>query len=88
MRERVHVKKDDLVRVISGKEKGKTGKITRVIPSAQQVIVEKLNMVKRHTKPTQTNPKGGIVEQERPIHASNVALVEAGKKISKAKKES
>lgn len=68
-----HVKKKDLVQVISGKEKGKTGKVLRVINKKNRVVVEKLNMVKRHTKPTGKAP-GGIVEKEASIAASNVLL--------------
>jgi large subunit ribosomal protein L24 len=69
----LHVKKKDLVQVMSGKEKGKTGKILRVNQKTGRVHIEKLNIVKRHTKPTGKAP-GGIVEQEGPIHAANVLL--------------
>jgi large subunit ribosomal protein L24 len=71
----MHVRKDDRVIVIAGKEKDKIGKVLRVLPDSNRVIVEGLNMVKRHTKPTQQEQQGGIVEKEAPIHASNVALV-------------
>jgi large subunit ribosomal protein L24 len=71
----MHVRKNDKVVVIAGKEKGKVGKVTRVLPEENRVVVEGLNKVKRHTKPTQQRPQGGIIEKEAPIHASNVALV-------------
>lgn len=68
-----HVKKKDVVQVMTGKERGKTGKIMRVIQKKNRVVVEKLNMVKRHTKPT-GQAAGGILEKEAPINASNVLL--------------
>lgn len=70
-----HVKKDDMVKIIAGKEKGKTGKVLRVFPAKGRVVVESLNVVKRHTRPTQFNPEGGIVEKEAPLSVSNVMLV-------------
>jgi large subunit ribosomal protein L24 len=69
------IKKDDVVQVIAGKDKGKTGKIMRVIPKKDRVIVEKINMVKRHLKPNQQNRQGGILEKEAPIAVSNLMLV-------------
>lgn len=66
------VKKGDTVKVVAGKEKGKSGKIIRVNPKDCMVVVEKLNMVKRHSKPSASNRQGGIVEKEAPIHWSNV----------------
>ena len=71
-----HVKKGDMVEVIAGKEKGKRGKILRVNTERDWVYVEKLNIQKRHSKPTQANPTGGIVDREGPIHISNVKKVE------------
>jgi large subunit ribosomal protein L24 len=71
----MRVKKGDLVRVISGNDKGKEGKILKVFPKTERVIIEKINLIKRHTRATQTNPQGGIVEKEAPIHVSNVMLV-------------
>ena len=68
-----HVKKNDLVQVMVGKERGKTGKILRVNQKKGRVLVEKLNMIKRHTKPTQKSA-GGIVEVEGLLSASNVLL--------------
>ena len=71
---RIH--RDDLVMVISGKDRGKTGRVLRVEPRRDRVYVEHLNMIKRHTKPNPgRNIKGGIVEREASLHASNVQLV-------------
>ncbi|NTV92539.1 MAG: 50S ribosomal protein L24 [Chlorobiaceae bacterium] len=69
---KLHVKKNDTVVVISGNDKGKTGKILRVFPVKGRVIVEGVNIRKRHMKPTQGNPQGSIIEREFAIHASNV----------------
>jgi large subunit ribosomal protein L24 len=71
----MRIKKGDLVRVIGGNDKGKDGKVLKVYPRTNRVIVEKINLIKRHTRATQTNPQGGIVEKEAPIHVSNVMLV-------------
>ncbi|WP_143287067.1 50S ribosomal protein L24 [Caenibacillus caldisaponilyticus] len=68
----MHVKKGDKVQVISGKDKGKQGVILAAYPKKQRVLVEGVNIVKKHSKPTQANPQGGIIEQEAPIHVSNV----------------
>ena len=65
-----------MAQVIAGEEKGRTGKVLMVIPEKQRVIVEKVNMVKRHVKPTQRQTQGGIQEKEAPIHISNVKLVD------------
>ena len=75
-RSKTHVKKGDTVEVISGSEKGKRGKILRILKDQNRVIVEKINMMKRHTKPTQTNQQGGIIEREGKIHISNVMPVD------------
>lgn len=72
---KLHVKKNDMVMIMAGKDKGKTGKVLRVFADKNRVIVENLNQVKRHTRPTQTNTQGGIIEKEAPLHASNVLLV-------------
>jgi large subunit ribosomal protein L24 len=71
----LHVRKDDQVQVISGKEKGKTGKVLSVNTKTGRVTIEKLNMVKRHVKPSNQNPQGGIIEKETPIHSSNVLVM-------------
>jgi len=70
------IKKGDQVRVISGKEAGKTAKVSRVDTEKHRVILERLNMVKKHTKPNpKTNPQGGVIEREAPMDASNVMVV-------------
>lgn len=69
------VKKGDLVKVIAGKDKGKEGKVLRVIPKENKVIVENVHIVKRHQRPTQRIREGGIIEREAPIHASNVMVI-------------
>lgn len=70
------LKKGDLVEVIAGKDKGKQGKILELLIKNERVLVEGVNRVKRHTKPSQKNPQGGIVEKNAPIHVSNVLLVD------------
>lgn len=75
---KMKIKKNDTVIVLSGDEKGKTGVVKQALPRESKVVVEGLNMVKRHTKPSQKNP-GGIVSKEAAIHVSNVALVKDGK---------
>ena len=70
------IRKGDMVLVISGKDRGKSGRVLRVVDRGQRVIVEKLNMVQRHQRPTQKFPQGGIVEKEAPIHISNVMLLD------------
>lgn len=69
------IRKDDQVMVVTGKEKGKTGKVSRVIPSKATVVVEKLNIVKRHQKPSQKYKHGGIIEKEAPLAVSNVMIL-------------
>ena len=69
---KMNVKKGDEVIVIAGKDKGKTGKVIHVIPSQDKVVVEGVAVAKRHTKPTQKMPQGGIIEKEAAIHVSNV----------------
>ncbi|MGA7742044.1 MAG: 50S ribosomal protein L24 [Polyangia bacterium] len=70
----MHVRKGDNVVVIAGKEKGKRGRVLRILSAKGRVVVERINMIKRHTKPTQRNPRGGILEKEGSLEASNVAL--------------
>lgn len=72
----MHVKKGDKVMVISGKDKGKTGIILAAFPKQDRVLVEGVNIVKKHSKPSQVNPQGGIISQEAPIHVSNVMPVD------------
>lgn len=70
------IKKSDSVIVISGNSKGKTGKVLKVFPSENRVIIEGVNLRKRHTKANQKNPQGGIIEKEAPIHVSNIMLLD------------
>ncbi|HPC35859.1 MAG TPA: 50S ribosomal protein L24 [Candidatus Marinimicrobia bacterium] len=74
----LHIRKNDTVMVITGESKGKIGKVLKVFPDKERVIVEGVNFIKRHTRPNQQNPQGGIIEKEAPIHISNVKLVHAG----------
>jgi large subunit ribosomal protein L24 len=83
---KLHVKTGDTVKVIAGNEKGKTGKIVSVITKTNKVVVEGLNMVTKHNKPTAKTPNGGITQKEAPIHASNVMLVEGGEAVRTGKK--
>ncbi|HAM52902.1 MAG TPA: 50S ribosomal protein L24 [Nitrospiraceae bacterium] len=95
------IKKQDTVAVIAGKEKGKKGRVLSVVPSDNNVIVEKINVIKKHMKPNKTYSQGGIIEKEAPLHLSNVMLVcpkcnkptrianvilEGGKKVRSCKK--
>jgi large subunit ribosomal protein L24 len=88
MEKHYHVKKNDLVMVTTGKDKGKTGKILRIIKKKNRLVVEKINIIKKHVKASQKT-KGGIMERESPIHVSNVMIycekcskpVRVGKKI-------
>lgn len=75
---KLKIKKDDLVKVIAGKDKGKTGKVLRVIPEKNSVIVEGIKIISKHEKPSAKNPQGGIVKKEAPINISNVAYVIEG----------
>ncbi|KRM90083.1 50S ribosomal protein L24 [Liquorilactobacillus cacaonum] len=70
------VKKNDKVKVIAGKDKGKEGIIEKVFPDKDRVIVKGVNVIKKHQKPSNANPNGGIVEIEAPIHVSNVMLLD------------
>ena len=72
------VRKGDLVQVIAGEEKGKRGRVVKVLYKKQRVVIERLMMVKRHTKPSQTNQQGGILEKEGSIHLSNVMPIDPG----------
>ena len=70
------IRKNDMVIILTGKDKGKKGKVIRVIPEKNAVIVEQANIVKKHQKPTQKNPTGGITDIEAPINISNVSLLD------------
>ena len=94
------IKKGDRVVVLTGKDKGRQGTVSKVMPKEERLVVGGLNMVQRHTRPTQADPQGGIKSKEAPVHVSNVALVdpksggptkvgfriEGGKKVRFAKK--
>jgi large subunit ribosomal protein L24 len=94
------IKKGDRVVVLTGKDKGRQGSVLRMLPKDERVVVTGLNMVQRHTRPSQSDPQGGIKNKEAPLHVSNVALVdpktggptrvgfrvEDGKKVRFAKK--
>ncbi len=71
------IKKGDRVVVLTGKDKGRQGSVLKVLPKDERVVVEGLNMVQRHTRPTQLDPQGGIKVKEAPIHVSNVAIVDS-----------
>jgi large subunit ribosomal protein L24 len=76
MATKLKIKKKDKVIVLTGKDKGKVGEVTAVFPKDSRLIVSGVNMMARHTKPSQTNPQGGIVRREATIHVSNVAHVD------------
>jgi large subunit ribosomal protein L24 len=71
------IKKGDRVVVLTGKDKGRQGAVLKVFPKEQRVLVEGLNIVQRHTRPTQFDPQGGIKNKEAPVHVSNVAIVDS-----------
>jgi large subunit ribosomal protein L24 len=71
----MHVRKNDKVKVISGNDRGKIGQVLKVFPETNKVIVEKVNLIKRHTKRSQQMPQGGIIEKEGPIMVSTVMLI-------------
>ena len=98
---KLHIKKDDTVIVLAGEDKGKTGKVLKVFVDKQRALVEGINIVKKSAKPSARHPQGGIIEQEAPIHISNLSLIdpksgkatriaikinEDGKKVRVAKK--
>ena len=74
------IKKGDNVVILTGKDKGRTGQVLKVLPTENRVVVQGINMVQRHTRPTQGDPQGGIKNKEASIHVSNVALVDANGK--------
>ncbi len=77
------IRKGDRVVVLTGKDKGRTGEVLRVLPKDERVLVQGINVVQRHTRPSQTNPQGGIVNKEATIHVSNVALADASGKATR-----
>ena len=73
---KLHIKKGDSVKILSGKDRGKIGTVLRVFPKDQKAIVEGMKLVSKHTRPSQQNPDGGIIQQEAPIHISNLQLID------------
>ena len=73
---KLHIKKGDTVMVISGEDKGHSGRVLEVLVKEQRAIVEGLNMIKKHAKPSAKNPQGGIISKEAPIHISNLNVVD------------
>ena len=78
---KIKIKSGDTVQVIAGDHKGTEGKVLKVLRDKNKAIIEGVNMVKKHMKPSAQNPQGGIVEKEAPIHISNLSLVEDGKAV-------
>jgi len=76
MQKKLHIKKGDNVVVITGNSKGQKGRVLEVIRKSERAIVEGVNMIKKHTKPNANAPQGGIIEQEAPVHISNLMLVD------------
>ena len=74
---KLHIKKGDTVKVIAGNEKGSTGKVLMVDPKKQRALVEGINMVSKHTKPSAGSPQGGIVKKEASVHVSNLMVMDA-----------
>ncbi len=81
------IKKNDNVIVIAGKDKGKTGKVVRAFPAKDLVVVEGVNMKKKHQRATKSNSKGQIIEKALPVHVSNVMLLEGKKRIRVSKRK-
>ncbi len=73
---KIHIKKDDQVIVLAGDDKGKTGKVLKVIVAKNRAIVEGVNIISKNTKPSAKHPQGGIIKQEAPIHISNLSLID------------
>lgn len=78
-----HIKKGDTVKVLSGEYKGQTGKVIRILPEKNKALVEGINVVKKHNKPSAENPQGGITEMEAPVHMSNLMYVDANGEASR-----
>jgi large subunit ribosomal protein L24 len=70
------IRKNDVVMVIAGNSRGKSGKVLKVYPDRERIIIEGVNIIKRHSRPNQKNPQGGIMQREAPVHMSNVMLVD------------
>jgi large subunit ribosomal protein L24 len=80
MNKKFHIKKGDMVKVIAGDSKGQEGKVLEVLVSKDRAIIEGVNMMKKHTKPSSKHTEGGIIEQEAPIHISNLMLIDPATK--------
>lgn len=76
---KLKIKKGDIVKIIAGNDKGETGRVLRVYPQNMRILVEGVNVRKRHTRPNQSNQKGGILSKEMPVHYSNVQIVDSDK---------
>jgi large subunit ribosomal protein L24 len=76
---KLHIRKGDTVKVIAGDSKGQQGKVTEILTESDRALVEGINMVSRHTKPSAKSPQGGIEKKEAPIHISNLMVVSGGK---------
>ena len=75
VRSKCHIQKDDKVKILAGKDRGKIGKVIKVDRKKQRILVENINVAKRHTRPNAQNRQGGIIESEAPLHTSNVMLM-------------
>lgn len=80
---KLKIKKGDIVKVISGNDKGNVGRVLEVIPTKMRVLVEQVNVRAKHSKPNQQNQKGGIIYKEMPIHYSNIMLIDSEKKATR-----
>jgi len=80
---KLHIKKGDTVKVLAGEYKGQTGKVIQILPEKNKALVEGINVVKKHNKPTAENPQGGITEKEAPVHLSNLMYVDANGEASR-----
>lgn len=80
MAKKLHIKKGDNVRILAGKFKGQEGQVLRVYPKTERAIVEGMNIVSKHVRPSQQNPDGGIIQQEAPIHISNLMVIDPATK--------
>ncbi len=80
---KLHIKKGDTVKVLAGENKGETGKVIQILPGKNKALVEGINVVKKHNKPTAENPQGGITEMEAPVHLSNLMYVDANGEASR-----
>ena len=72
---KIRIKKDDKVKVLTGKDKGKIGKVLKIVKKTNRVVIENINVVKANQRPTQANPQGGIVEKNMPVHVSNLMIM-------------